>query len=511
MRSITLINILLLLFICRFCYSYTLSLTTSISIQKQYIDNDSYNVADVFYQKGNYAKAIKEFSKSLEKTNLNHINATKKIAFSYAALNKSKEACFYIELYLKKEFNTHIFTNKEFDTIKNTPEFNKLNNKYTLNISLWTLFYLYTGLVGIFIAFVINLKKSSNKIANALISFFILLHSFFIIHVSLHITNLIYILPGTLRTTATFSYLYGPLLYFYFKRNSENYIFKKSDFLHLIPFIILLIYLIPTYSLSSEDKLIRLLNKDQTHYAELVTIVITKIMSLSIYGYLIFNTFKKNILKYSLKGIVNHESLKWQKSIVIFNTVYIISYIIYALIITKIIHNNHLIHPQVISMSLLVLYVGYSAYVRPDIFTTSVLSSEKLNAKYKNSGMTQSYSEELKQDLERLFNEEKVYKENNITLDILASKIGTTRHNTSQIINEHFKINFFEMVNKFRIQEAKEILKNDSYKNLSIINIAYEIGYNNKVTFNKAFKKETGFTPTQYIVNINSQKNVKTA
>ena len=92
---------------------------------------------------------------------------------------------------------------------------------------------------------------------------------------------------------------------------------------------------------------------------------------------------------------------------------------------------------------------------------------------------------------------------NTISLDILSEKLGTTRHNISQVINEHFDLNFFNLINKYRIQEAQQIFKKDAHSNLHIIDVAYDVGFNNKVTFNKAFKEETNLTPTQYIKKIN--------
>ena len=59
-------------------------------------------------------------------------------------------------------------------------------------------------------------------------------------------------------------------------------------------------------------------------------------------------------------------------------------------------------------------------------------------------------------------------------------------------------MNFHELVNKYRINEAKHIFESDSQRNLNIIDVAYEVGYNNKVTFNKAFKKDTQVTPSEY-------------
>ena len=87
-------------------------------------------------------------------------------------------------------------------------------------------------------------------------------------------------------------------------------------------------------------------------------------------------------------------------------------------------------------------------------------------------------------------------------MTILSERLGTSRHNTSQIINEHFNMNFFELINKYRIAEALEIIKEDSNNNLSMIDVAYEVGYNNKVTFNKSFKKYAFSTPTQFLKSL---------
>jgi AraC-like DNA-binding protein len=149
-------------------------------------------------------------------------------------------------------------------------------------------------------------------------------------------------------------------------------------------------------------------------------------------------------------------------------------------------------------MALMVLYVGYSANVQPHLFSGLYSYDNQLLFKYKKSGLTHSLSQELKEHLIRLFDDEKIYKENDISLEVLAARLNTTRHNASQVINEHFKISFHELVNTYRIQEAKKILDNDHQKNLNIIDVAYEVGYNNKVTFNKAFKKDTQLTPSEY-------------
>ena len=124
----------------------------------------------------------------------------------------------------------------------------------------------------------------------------------------------------------------------------------------------------------------------------------------------------------------------------------------------------------------------------------------QLFPKYVKSGLTDSLSLELKEVLHDLFHNQKLYLRNDISLDMVAEQLDTTRHNASQLINEHFQMNFHEFVNTFRIREAKELLKKQN--ELNIIDIAYEVGFNNKVSFNKAFKKDTDLTPSQYLNSI---------
>lgn len=188
----------------------------------------------------------------------------------------------------------------------------------------------------------------------------------------------------------------------------------------------------------------------------------------------------------------------WQRNIYAIHVLYIFSYAIYGVLISNHMSSGFFYHLQVVSMSLMVLYLGFSANVQPSVFSGMFSFENQLFFKYEKSGLTESLSKELKENLLRLFDVEKIYKENDISLESLAERLNTTRHNASQVINEHFEMNFHELVNKYRIQEAKYILDTDYKKSLHIIDIAYEVGFNNKVTFNKAFKKDTHLTPSEY-------------
>jgi len=424
----------------------------------------------------------------------------KNISVSYAHLNDAINASAFLEKYIMNAHNIDIINNSAFENINNSKEYQYIIKKYKPQLNGWILFFFATGLIGIFIAIVLNLRKKGDVIANILISLFVLFHSFFMIHLSLYLSNYTYNFPHSLYITASFSFLYGPLLYFYFRRISEKYTFKATDLLHLLPSLILFLFFLPKYLLSFEEKQHLLFNRDEISHSILQTVIILKYLSLVIYGYLVYKIYKHCSTK---KSKYNFEILRWKKMMTILNGVYVASYIIYGMALMNVVTTNILIYPQIFSMAVIVLYVGYTAYVQPRVFSKKYLFNE-LILKYKKSGLTESFSNDLKEQLLQLLNREKVYKKNNINLDILSQRLGTTRHNLSQVINEHFDLNFFNLINKYRIQEAKEIFKDDLNNNLNIIDVAYDVGFNNKVTFNKAFKEETNLTPSEYLKNLKS-------
>lgn len=105
----------------------------------------------------------------------------------------------------------------------------------------------------------------------------------------------------------------------------------------------------------------------------------------------------------------------------------------------------------------------------------------------------------LKRKLELLMTTDKVYLEPELTLTDLAKRLKTNSAVLSRVVNQCFKMNFNDFINEYRIKEVKEQLVNPSTKNLTILAIALDAGFNSKATFNRAFKKFTGQNPTDYL------------
>lgn len=486
-----------------FCIALFICKASAINISKK--TDSLLKIQQVETTKAQKA-SLQLLESALAKQPKDSLELIRKIALISAELNKPNKAANFAERYITQSADISFINSNSFKSIENTESFKGIEKKYKSRFNVLLFIYLYVALIGFYFAGVIHFKKNTDRIAKILIGSFIIVHSIFILEFFLYASNYQYEVPHTFFMSAAVALLYGPLLYFYFKRITIDYRFKNKDILHLVPTMIMLLVCAPIYFSSGTEKIKIMLGTSSIFTKEngVFLIFLPKLTSLIIYGFFIgkihFN--KKNQL--ALKRIP--EIARWENNIFKIHVAFLVSYIIYGFSMMGAFSNVSTVitHTQVIAMSAMVLYIVHMAYVQPKIFNTVLTSKtvENILSKYKKSGLTSSLSIELKENLISLMTDEKVFKDNSLNLEALSVKLGTTRHNTSQIINEHFNMNFFELINSFRIKEAMEILKSDTYGSLNIIDIAYEVGYNNKVTFNKAFKKETSLTPTEYLESL---------
>ncbi|HMM17137.1 MAG TPA: AraC family transcriptional regulator, partial [Petrimonas sp.] len=93
---------------------------------------------------------------------------------------------------------------------------------------------------------------------------------------------------------------------------------------------------------------------------------------------------------------------------------------------------------------------------------------------------------------------EKAYLNPDLSLPQLAETLDVPSHHLSRVINDQFGVNFFNFINRYRIEEVKAKIGNPEFQNLSILGIAYDSGFNSKSAFNRVFKKMEGMTPSEY-------------
>ena len=97
--------------------------------------------------------------------------------------------------------------------------------------------------------------------------------------------------------------------------------------------------------------------------------------------------------------------------------------------------------------------------------------------------------------LNRVMEEQQLFLNNDLSLKRLAEAIGETQNHISETLSQHLDTNFFHYTNGFRVAAAKTALGD---QDKFIINIAYDVGFNSKSTFNTAFKRSVGCSPSAY-------------
>ncbi len=118
--------------------------------------------------------------------------------------------------------------------------------------------------------------------------------------------------------------------------------------------------------------------------------------------------------------------------------------------------------------------------------------------KYQGSGLSDSESTGYAQKIRTIMESEKLYLDPEISLKELSDKTGISPRYVSQIINSRFNQNFFDFINHYRIEEAKRLMAGTVRKELTILEIMYNVGFNSKSSFQTAFRKNTGTTPTEF-------------
>ncbi len=101
--------------------------------------------------------------------------------------------------------------------------------------------------------------------------------------------------------------------------------------------------------------------------------------------------------------------------------------------------------------------------------------------------------------IEDVIKKEKPYLRPRLKLAEFSEMCGIQPHLMSRIINEHYGKNFYDFINTYRTEEFITRIDANALKRFTILQLAFESGFNSKTTFNTSFKKITGLTPREYI------------
>lgn len=373
-------------------------------------------------------------------------------------------------------------------SLRESPMFSFLPGNFNLHALLSGFIGFSTALSFLFVLGEIPLSLRGHRNRILLILFVSVF--MFELHAYLLVSETVRYFPHLYAIHIPISALFGPLL-----RSYISALWEEEDTIPIvriwdwIPFLATLIILVPFYLSSTEDKLECLRMAQQGKLAWDIRIGIAT-MSLTLFGYLFNITWN---LLHRIRWTTIYSQPQVRLILFILSTATASSF----LGLTTSIRQDGVVRLEISSILIGILLCGI--YIvrqsHPEIFSAvrRIVEDER---KYKNTQLRSVDLDSLEKNLNSLLEEKKIYKEENLGLSRLAEELGISSHQLSEYLNLHLKRNFFQLINGYRIAEAKHRLLHSPKE--TVLSIAYEVGFQSKSSFNDAFRKEVGLSPTEF-------------
>ena len=287
--------------------------------------------------------------------------------------------------------------------------------------------------------------------------------------------------------------LIAPLMWLYIKK-LLSYESKVKNITHFIPSI-----LVSVVSLST---IIGFYLTNNSFYIKALSVVVFVSLVVIFLAQNIYYVYKsiKTYLKYKSKieqlySYTENIDVSWIR-------ILIVGYVTFIASILVINYFNGPVSNIVFNLIVLVyiVYIGHNAMKQNSVAISDAKDLIKQNEDNKDKQLSESQIkvfQKIKEDLLEIMKKEKPYLEQNLNIFILAKKINTNSKYLSQVINQEFNKSFVHFINEYRIEEAKQILLANN--NYTIEAKSQMVGFKSKSSFNIAFKRHTGLTPTLYI------------
>ena len=309
--------------------------------------------------------------------------------------------------------------------------------------------------------------------------------------------------------------LYGPLLFIYIFALTQNRL-PRNYLLHGLPFLIYIISFIPLYMKSGEEKIEWAEYIFLNDHVPLKGLLMQLLRVVHISVYIVFSLL--TVKKYQKKikdnfSDIEKISLNQAKNILYFFlfalVVACISFVFGYLFSYSFSLSNNIIG---LVIGITIFALAYSTWNKKDIRTmvssklvdnTEDISDNPLLEESKTKGrsvfvLNQEQLEDYKTRLETAIEKEKVFIENELSLAELSRRINIQAYQLSELISRLYNESFFDFVNRHRVEEIKLRIEDPASDSFSLLGIAMDCGFNSKSSFNTAFKKFAGITPSEY-------------
>ncbi|WP_367769413.1 AraC family transcriptional regulator [Flavobacterium sp. WC2421] len=356
-----------------------------------------------------------------------------------------------------------------------------------------------TMFISLFLALFLVTVKTEHKLSNSLFAFFLVLTAIDMIG---NINSLFYISLNVRVFISSFFFLQLPTFYLYVLSVCySDFKLKQKHLIHSVAFLIANLILLPHFYTVDLPSKIRLLEKSSSIPEIQFNHILMHIQMLLyiVAAFMILRKARKIYLENYAGASI--ESLNW-----LFQFTFALSAFYFIALVKNIFKFTvYLNISEGLKIGLLVFeffiifWYLYKALNNPSLFrnidsklklVSDIISEEK-----------KIEPETLNEDLLRLkkyMADEKPFLDPALTIQDISNSLDIPVRELSVLINHQLGQHFYDFVNTYRIENTIEILKDSSKSKVTVLEILYEVGFNSKSSFNTAFKKHTGNTPTSY-------------
>lgn len=333
----------------------------------------------------------------------------------------------------------------------------------------------------------------------------ILLNILFFLTIYIYLSDLL-IPSGLYRTLPFFMFtdfpvlfLVPPVLFLYVRKLLGNAPFDRRrwiDAAHFIPFAIILVTHLPLILAPFAEK-IAMLEENRIPQPRLFGVDMTLLGLIQYFCYLVYSLY--SLLRFRKDCAPGEDSRKAMTRLQGLLFFYFVIFLCLAAAFYNLL--NYKYYPQrdfsfkrlILDFPLFVI-CGYNYFIllSGTSYYPAVCGSK---GKYRKSVLTRDTARKLYASLCDEIERNRLWSDPDLDLRTLAELSGQTYHTLSQVINQTTGLNYHGFINQYRLREACRLLEQTD---MSVLDIAFEAGFNSKATFNKVFKDEKSCTPTQY-------------
>ncbi|GAB5535399.1 MAG: hypothetical protein Rubg2KO_16480 [Rubricoccaceae bacterium] len=367
---------------------------------------------------------------------------------------------------------------------------------------------------GLFLAIVLAIRPQ-NALPNRLLAALVLVFSIDLAMAVYHTSELSARLPALVGLDLPIAFLYGPLLYLYVRTlTSQRHNVRRADWGHTVPFIAMALFFMPFFLQPGTAKLLLMADPSQSFTTRALAVINPlKLVHGFVYLGLVVGCLRRHQRHLrDTPSSVEHVRLAWLRTLTIGVVVMLacatLFYALSALGVASFGMDPESMYDDLtlLCVTVFVYALGYFGLRQPEITAhekrqpAAPISPTRVpeRAAYARSGMTPEDAMQHRARLVELMETEHLYRRPDLTLHELAEALEVSPHNLTEILSTQLNQSFYDFVNGYRVRDVQRRLIDPEFAHWTVLAIGMEAGFKAKSSFNAAFKRVAGVTPSQY-------------